>query len=74
MDAWTIIALAIGIPASVFLLIAASVSSARMSRLQARTLILTGLAFTPIAIVCAWLHGLTCLSLMGLSRLEMYTH
>ena len=55
MDIWTTIALMLVIPAAVFLVTAAVVSAVRMSRREARRLLLTGLAVTPVALLCVWL-------------------
>ena len=55
MDIWTKIALMLVIPAAIFLITAAVVSGVRMSRREARKLLLTGLALTPLALLCVWL-------------------
>jgi hypothetical protein len=55
MDAWSFTAICLVVPATLFLVIAAAVSSLRMSRQGLRSLLAMALLAMPVAVACVWL-------------------
>ncbi|MCC6680196.1 MAG: hypothetical protein IT445_04755 [Phycisphaeraceae bacterium] len=62
MDKWSIISIGLVVPAVLFLIIAAAVSSLRMSRQHIQALLMAGLIALPAAIACVWMRDQTWLN------------
>lgn len=71
MDTWSIIAICLVVPAVLFLVIVAAVSSLRMTRPYLQSLLLAGLFSLPVAIACVWMRDQSWLNSPWVSIIDI---